>query len=335
MEDNNQTGAVLVTGGAGYIGSVTVEALRAGGRAVTVVDNLSRGHRAAVDPSVPFYEGDIGDTALIRRIVDEQGVTACVHFAALTYVGESVEQPDRYYANNVGATLGLLDGLLAGGVRRLVFSSTCATYGEPQRLPLDETHPQHPQNPYGWTKYFVERQLQVHEAAYGLRFAALRYFNAAGAIDTRGEDHTPESHLIPLALQVALGQREGLTVFGRDYDTPDGSCVRDYVHVQDLARAHLASLDHLAAGGESLHLNLGTGRGWSVLEVIEAARRTTGHEIPAAEGERRAGDASTLVADAARAREILGWEAQIPDLTDIVDSAWRWHRAHPRGYDDA
>jgi UDP-glucose 4-epimerase len=335
METNNQTGTVLVTGGAGYIGSVTVEALRAEGRPVAVIDNLSRGHRAAVDPSVPFYEGDIGDTALIRRIVEEQGVTACVHFAALTYVGESVEQPDRYYANNVGATLGLLDGLLGGGVRRLVFSSTCATYGEPQRLPLDETHPQHPENPYGWTKYYVERQLQVHEAAYGLRFAALRYFNAAGAIDTRGEDHTPESHLIPLALQVALGQRDGLTVFGRDYDTPDGSCVRDYVHVQDLARAHLASLDHLAAGGESLHLNLGTGRGWSVLEVIEAARRITGHAIPAAEGVRRAGDASTLVADASRAREILGWEAQIPDLTDIVDSAWRWHQAHPRGYDDA
>ena len=325
----------LVTGGAGYIGSVTVEALRTAGRQVVVVDNLSRGHRPAVDPDVPFYHGDVGDATLIRRIVDEHGVEACVHFAALTYVGESVEEPERYYANNVGATVNLLDALTVGGVRGFVFSSTCATYGEPIHMPMNETHPQHPENPYGWTKFFVERELEAFEANYGLRFAALRYFNAAGAIQTRGEDHTPESHLIPLALQVALGQRQGLTVFGRDYDTPDGSCVRDYIHIQDLARAHLAALDHLQSGGASQYLNLGTGRGWSVLEVIEAARRITGHEIPATDGERRAGDASRLVADATKARTVLGWAAQTPDLEDIVASAWDWHRNHPHGYGEA
>lgn len=323
---------VLVTGGAGYIGSVTVEALRRAGQPVVVVDNLSRGHREAVDPDVPLYVGEVGDRALIRRVVDEQGIEACAHFAALAYVGESVEEPDRYYANNVGATVNLLDALTEAGVRRFVFSSTCATYGEPIRVPLDETHPQRPENPYGWTKFFVERELEVFEANYGLRFVALRYFNATGAIDTRGEDHSPESHLIPLALQVALGQRQGLTVFGRDYDTPDGSCIRDYVHVQDLAGAHLAALGYLSDGGDSQYLNLGTGRGWSVLEVIEAARRTTGCKIPLADGDRRAGDVSSLVADAARAGAVLGWSAQIPDLTEIVASAWDWHRAHPGGY---
>lgn len=323
---------ILVTGGAGYIGSVTVEALRHAGSRVTVVDNLSRGHRAAVAAEVPFYEGDVRDSTLIRRIVEEQHIEACVHFAALTYVGESVQEPDRYYANNVGATVNLLDALTTAGVRRFVFSSTCATYGEPLRVPLDESHPQHPENPYGWTKFFVERELELFEANYGLRFAALRYFNAAGAIAARGEDHTPESHLIPLCLQVALGQRQGLTVFGQDYDTADGSCIRDYVHVQDLADAHLAALDHLARGGSSQFLNLGTGRGWSVLEVIEAARRITGHEIPLEVGSRRAGDASSLVADASQASSELGWCARIPDLQDIVASAWTWHRAHPDGY---
>ncbi|MFP6591427.1 MAG: UDP-glucose 4-epimerase GalE [Candidatus Latescibacterota bacterium] len=324
---------VLVTGGAGYIGSVTVEALRRAGQSVIVVDNLSRGHRAAVDPEVPFFAGDVGDRGLIRRVVDEQGVKACVHFAALTYVGESVEEPDRHYANNVGATVNLLDALTEAGVRRFVFSSTCATYGEPIRVPIDETHPQRPENPYGWTKFFIERELEVFEANYGLRYVALRYFNAAGAIDLCGEDHSPESHLIPLALQVALGQRDGLTVFGRDYDTPDGSCIRDYVHVQDLARAHLAALGHLAGGGDSQYVNLGTGRGWSVLEVIAAARLVTGCQIPTADGDRRAGDASSLVADASKARAVLGWSAQIPDLAEIVASAWTWHSAHPSGYE--
>lgn len=334
MSNDNQNHAVLVTGGAGYIGSVTVEALRAAGRPVVVLDNLSRGHRAAVDPQIPFYEGDIADGALVRQVIDEHHVDACVHFAALTYVGESVEQPHRYYENNLAATLRLLDALHAGGVGRFVFSSTCATYGEPQRVPIDETHRQQPANPYGWTKLFVEHQLAMFESNYGMRHVALRYFNAAGGIDTRGEDHTPESHLIPLALQVALGQREGLTVFGLDYDTPDGSCVRDYVHVEDLARAHLAALDHLAQGGDSLQLNLGTGQGYSVLDVIESARRITGHDIPAKHGERRTGDASRLVADASKALSELSWQAQRPDLDDIVRSAWAWHSRYPKGYQD-
>lgn len=328
---------VLVTGGAGYIGSVTVEALREAGRPVVVIDNLSRGHRQAVDPDVPLYEGDVGDRELIGRIVEEHGVDACVHFAALTYVGESVQEPERYYANNVGATVNLIDALTSSGVGRFVFSSTCATYGEPRSTTLDENHPQHPENPYGWTKYFVERELEAFAANYGLRFAALRYFNAAGAIDTRGEDHSPESHLIPLALQVALGQRDGLTVFGRDYDTADGSCVRDYVHVQDLASAHLAALEHLAddrtAEADSLFLNLGTGHGFSVLEVIESARRITGASIPMQDGPRRQGDASSLIADAAKAEAVLGWRAQTPELEDIVASAWNWHRKHPQGYE--
>ncbi|MEE2657600.1 MAG: UDP-glucose 4-epimerase GalE [Candidatus Latescibacterota bacterium] len=324
--------AILVTGGCGYIGSVTVEALRKDCRDVVVIDNLCRGHRQAINPDVPFHQGHVGDVEFVRHVVRKHGVDACVHFAALAYVGESVQQPDAYYDNNVGQSCRLIDSLVAEQVRSFVFSSTCATYGEPERLPLDEGHSQNPENPYGWTKLFVERTLERFAFNYGLGYAALRYFNAAGATATRGEDHDPESHLVPLALQVALGRRDHLTVFGEDYSTHDGTCVRDYIHVSDLAQAHIRALDHLADSGGNLQLNLGTGTGYSVREVVDTAAQVSGKPIELRSGERRDGDASHLVADVRRAREQLGWVADLPELEAIVQSAWDWHRRHPYGY---
>ncbi|MFH1570377.1 MAG: UDP-glucose 4-epimerase GalE, partial [Gemmatimonadota bacterium] len=240
--------------------------------------------------------------------------------------------PAWYYENNVGQGVVLLDALMEAGVKQVVFSSTCATYGEPQRMPIDEEHPQHPQNPYGWSKFFMERLMESFDRAYGLRFAALRYFNAAGATARCGEDHDPETHLIPIALQAAAGRRERLTVFGDDYPTPDGTAVRDYIHVADLGQAHVAALEHLRRGGESTHINLGNGQGYSVLEVIEAARRITGRPIEVTVGPRRPGDTSHLVAQADKARRVLGWEPAYPSLESIVQTAWDWHRAHPQGY---
>jgi UDP-glucose 4-epimerase len=324
--------ATLVTGGAGYIGSVTTELLRARGEQVVVLDNLSRGHRGAVAPEVPFYEGSIGDRELVGRICREHEVDACVHFAAFAYVGESVAQPALYYENNVEQGVHLLGALISAGAKRVVFSSTCATYGEPQRIPLDEAHPQSPTNPYGWSKLFMERIMQDYDHAYGLRFVALRYFNASGAVPTRGEHHEPETHLIPLVLKAAQGGIEHVTVFGGDYPTPDGTCVRDYIHVEDLAEAHALSLDYLRRGGASTAINLGNGQGYSVLEVVESARRVTGREIKAEVLGRRPGDPSHLVADAARARDVLGWRPRHPDLDSIIGSAWEWHTGHPRGY---
>jgi UDP-glucose-4-epimerase GalE len=324
--------AVLVTGGAGYIGSVTTELLRARGEQVVVLDNLSRGHRTAVAPEVPFYEGSVGDRELIARIVREHGVEACVHFAAFAYVGESVAQPALYYENNVEQGVRLLGALVSAGARRVVFSSTCATYGEPQRIPIDEAHPQLPTNPYGWSKLFLERIMADYDRAYGLRFVALRYFNASGATPERGEHHEPETHLIPLVLKAAQGSIEHVSVFGSDYRTPDGTCVRDYTHVADLAEAHALALDHLRAGGESTAINLGNGQGYSVLEVVESARRVTGREIAVEIEARRPGDPSHLVADAARARAVLGWEPRHPDLGAIIGSAWEWHAGRPQGY---
>lgn len=324
--------AVLVTGGAGYIGSVTVELLRAQGEQVVILDNLVYGHREAVFADTPTYEGGIGDAALVKRIVREHEVDACVHFAAYAYVGESVEKPAVYYENNVAQGLRLLTALVEEGVKRLVFSSTCATYGEPQRIPIDETHPQHPTNPYGASKLMCERIMQDFDRAYALKFVALRYFNAAGATRERGEDHQPETHLIPLVLEAARGKRPHVSVFGDDYDTPDGTCIRDYIHVDDLAGAHLAALEYLRRGGESTAINLGNGHGYSVLEVIETARRVTGRGIEVKMEPRRAGDPSRLVADAAKAREVLGWKTKYPDLETIVRTAWAWHEAHPEGY---
>ena len=251
--------AILVTGGAGYIGSVTAELLRGRGEQVVVLDNLSRGHRGAVAAEVPFYEGDVGDRELVMSIVREHEVDACVHFAAFAYVGESVTQPALYYENNVDQSLRMLGALIEAGARRVVFSSTCATYGEPQRIPIDEGHPQSPTNPYGWSKLFVERIMADYDRAYDLKFVALRYFNASGAIPERGEHHEPETHLIPLVLRAAQGGIPAVTVFGSDYATPDGTCVRDYIHVADLAEAHALALDYLRAGGASTAINLGNG----------------------------------------------------------------------------
>jgi UDP-glucose 4-epimerase len=324
---------VLVTGGAGYIGSAFVEQLLASGEDVVVLDDLSRGHRAAVDPDASFYEGRTGDRGLVARIAREHPLDACVHFAALAYVGESVTEPARYYDNNFTQAQILFETLLESGVKRVVFSSTCATYGVPQEIPIPESHPQWPINPYGWSKLFVERMLQDFDRAYGLRFAALRYFNAAGATRERGEHHEPETHLIPLTLAAAAGLRPKLSVFGTDYPTPDGTAVRDYIHIEDLGEAHLLALRHLRGGGASEYLNLGNGTGYSVLEVIEAARKVTGLEVPFENAPRREGDPPRLVGDAHRAQEVLGWEPKRPALEEIIRSAWEWQNAHPRGYE--
>jgi UDP-glucose-4-epimerase GalE len=326
--------AVLVTGGAGYIGSVFVERLLAEREQVVVLDDLSRGHRAAVEPGTSFHVGRIGDRALVERIVREHHVTASVHFAALALVGESIGEPARYYENNFSQAAALLETLVAGGVKHVVFSSTCATYGVPREVPIPESHPQWPINPYGWSKLLVERLLADFDRAYGLRFVALRYFNAAGASQRHGEHHEPETHLVPLALGAAAGRRERLSVFGADYDTPDRTAIRDYVHVLDLAEAHLLALAHLRRGGASELLNLGTGTGHSVLEVIEAVARVTGRAVPHAVAPRREGDPPRLVADPARARQVLGWAPRRPRLDEIVHSAWEWMRAHPDGYAD-
>jgi UDP-glucose 4-epimerase len=314
--------SVLVTGGAGYIGAAFVERLLAAGERPVVLDDLSRGHRDSVDPGVPFYQGRSGDQALVARIVKEEAVEACVHFAAFAYVGESVGQPQRYFDNNTAQALALFEALLEQGVARVVFSSTCATYGVPREVPIPETHPQWPINPYGWSKFFVERMLEALDHAQGLRFVALRYFNAAGATASRGERHDPETHLIPLVLQAASGRRPHVAVFGTDYPTPDGTAIRDYIHVEDLADAHLMALQHLRDGRGSLFLNLGTGRGYSVKEVIEVARRVTGRDVPVVASPRREGDPPRLVADARLARETLGWSARRPELEDIIRSAW-------------
>lgn len=324
--------AILVTGGAGYIGSVTVEMLRAQDSQVVVLDNLAYGHKQALFKDTPFYEGGIGDAELVKQIVLKHDVKACVHFAALTYVGESVEKPALYYENNVAQGIRLLDALIASNVKLIVFSSTCAIYGEPQYMPLDEEHQQQPTNPYGASKFFMERIMRDYDRAYGLRFVALRYFNAAGATRTCGEDHAPETHLIPLVLFAAQGKRSHISVFGDDYSTPDGTCVRDYIHVADLASAHLAALDYLERGGESTAINLGNGQGYSVFEVIEAAREVTRRDIEVKIEPRRAGDPSRLVADATKAREVLGWQPRQPSLKEIIGTAWKWHESHPNGY---
>ena len=317
--------SILVTGGAGYIGSVVVEDLIASGVDVVVIDNLSRGSRGAVSADVKFYEGDIGDRALIRRVCSENQIEAVMHFSAYAYVGESVQEPGLYYRNNVVQTSNLLDALLAENIKHFVFSSTCATYGEPKYVPIDENHSQQPANPYGWTKFFVEQMLRDYAKAYDFRFVAFRYFNACGATDLHGEQHEPETHLIPLVLDVALGSRSHITVFGDDYPTPDGTCIRDYIHVSDLSQAHLLGLQHLQNGGKSEFVNLGNGTGFSVLQIIEAVRRVTGKDIEMRIGKRRAGDPSSLVGNATKAKTLLGWEPRIAKLETIIESAWKWH----------
>lgn len=327
--------SVLVTGGGGYIGSVTVELLRRSGASVVVLDNLSRGHRAAVAADVPFYQGDVGDRKLVSSILHEHGVEACIHFAAFAYVGESVQNATLYFENNVAQGITLLGALIAGGVRRFVFSSSCAAYGDPRSVPISEDAPQRPVNPYGWSKFVIERALESYDRAYGMKFIALRYFNAAGALPNLGEHHEPETHLIPNVLATARGDLPHVEIYGTDYPTPDGTAVRDYIHVQDLAGAHTLALEHLAAGGESDFLNLGNGRGFSVLQVIESARQVTGRPIEFVGRPRRAGDPPELVARADRAASVLGWRPDRADLSDIIRSAWFWHMAHPHGYGGA
>lgn len=323
---------VLVVGGAGYIGSHAVRLLADAGHDVWVYDNLSRGHRQAV-PEGRLIEGELADRAKVVQTLQEKKIDAVMHFAAFALVNESVNDPSVYYRNNVIAALELLDAMHEADVKKIVFSSTTATYGQPDVVPIAETTLQQPINPYGFTKLVIEQALADYAAAYGFAYAALRYFNAAGARPdgTIGEDHDPETHLIPIVLQVALGQRDQITVFGEDYATPDGTCIRDYVHVDDLGDAHLRALDRLRPG-EGLCVNLGTGRGTSVKEIIDACREVTGHPIPQVIGERRAGDPDELVADATLAKKLLGWEPKYTDVKSIVETAWRWHQSHPGGY---
>jgi UDP-glucose-4-epimerase GalE len=325
---------ILVTGGAGYVGSHAAKSLAASGHDVWVVDNLAEGHRAAVG-KLPLVVADLLDQATITEVLRSNRIIAVMHFAAFAYVGVSVREPAKYYHNNIVGTLALLDAMRAADVRRIVFSSTCATYGIPTKVPIAEDHPQHPISPYGFTKLAIEHALADYANAYGLGYAALRYFNASGAAadGTIGEDHDPETHLIPLVLQVALGQREQVDVFGTDYPTPDGTCVRDYIHVDDLAAAHLLALEKLG-DGTALKLNLGTGRGASVQEVVDICRALTGHAIPTRAVARREGDPPELVANPSAARRELGWEAKHQDMRTLIESAWRWHKSHPHGYGD-
>jgi UDP-glucose 4-epimerase len=332
---------VLVTGGAGYVGSHGVKALAEAGYDVVVYDDLSAGHAEAIDRiarahpnrKVQLVRGDIGDTALVRQTLQDAGASAVMHFAARLLVGESVREPFLYYRVNVGGTLSVLQAMAEAGVKAFVFSSTAATFGEPQTTPIDETHPQRPINPYGESKLAVERALGHLERAFGIRFIALRYFNAAGADEGGliGEDHHPEEHLIPLAI-AAVGGGRPLTVFGDDWDTPDGTCVRDYIHVSDLAQAHVASLKRLEDGGPSGYYNLGNGDGMSVRQVIETVGRVAGAPVPHNIGPRRPGDPARLVASNARARAQLGWDPKLASLESIVRTAWRWHQSMPRGY---
>jgi len=318
--------SILIVGGAGYIGSHTAKLVADSGHRPVVFDNLVYGHRSAVKWG-PLVEGDLADPEAIRRALSEHAVEAVIHFAAYAYVGESMTDPGKYFRNNVAGTINLLDAMVAAGVRDLVFSSTCATYGEPREVPISESHPQNPVNAYGETKLAVERMLRWYGQAHGLRYAALRYFNAAGADPDGavGEDHDPETHLIPLAIAAAHGRGGPLSIFGTDYPTPDGTAVRDYIHVLDLAEAHLLALAKLAEGTTSLHLNLGTGRGSSVREVITSVAKATGRAVPVREVGRRAGDPPVLVADARQAGERLGWKPRYPDLDTIVAHAVRWH----------
>lgn len=327
------TGPILVTGGAGYIGSHTVRLLQDRGIPVVVLDNLSTGRRAAV--TAPLCEVDIGDRAAVRGVLAEHAPSAVIHFAAKCYVSESVTEPSLYYHENVHKTWCLLEEMRAAGIRDVVFSSTCATYGEPAMVPIPDDHSQIPINPYGRTKLHMEHMMGDYARAYGLRFGALRYFNAAGAMPdgSLGEDRDPETHLIPLLLQVAEGKRDKILIYGDDYPTPDGTCVRDYIHVCDLAEAHLLALARLQGGSESFACNLGTGKGFSVKQVVEAAREVTGHPIPAEVAPRREGDPAVLVSGGSRAAKLLGWTPARFDVHTILRDAWQFYRANPNGYE--
>jgi UDP-glucose 4-epimerase len=325
---------VLVVGGAGYIGSHCVRQLVAAGHRPVVLDNLVFGHRTAVAPGIPFYDGNLGDIEQVVPILRQEKIELVMHFAAYCYVGESVTNPLKYYENNLVAPLRLLSAMLSADVKKFVFSSTCATYGIPEKLPMTEDLPQAPINPYGQTKLDVENALKALATAHGLSFAAFRYFNAAGAAEdgTIGEDHDPETHLIPLAIDAAVGKRPHLQIFGTDYPTPDGTCLRDYVHVDDLSRAHIAIFDRLAQPGARFFYNLGTGKPFSVREVIRSVEKITGKKVPTIEAPRRAGDPPALFADSSKAQRELGWKVKFPDVDSIVATAWKWHQSHPQGF---
>ena len=324
---------VLITGGAGYIGSIVTEELIKQGEDIIVFDNLYSGHRAAVHPEAIFVQGDLADQAAVRSLFEMYDVAAVMHFASHILVGEAMEQPFKYLRDNVTNGLNLLQEAVVHGVRRFILSSTANLFGNPQRVPIDEEEQIVPGSPYGESKHVLERTLHWLDRLYGFRYAALRYFNAAGASPTgeRGEDHDPETHLIPLVLKVALGQREKITIFGDDYPTRDGTCVRDYIHVTDLAQAHILALRALDAGSRTY--NLGNGKGFTVKEVTETCRKVSGHPIPAEVGPRRPGDLPILIASSDRIRRELGWEPRYPDLRTIIEHAWEWHRTHPRGYE--
>jgi len=324
---------ILVTGGAGYIGSIVVERLLAEGAQVVVLDNLQEGHRAAVLPEATFIYGDLTDRQIVNEVFESHPIEAVLHFAAEANVPLSMTDPARYFQVNVVGGFNLLEAMRMHGVDRMVFSSTAAVYGEPQFTPITEDHPERPINAYGESKLLFERMLEWYHRAYGLKYITFRYFNAAGASERLGEDHKHESHLIPLVLQVALGQRSHVDVFGSDYPTRDGTCIRDYIHVVDLADAHIQALDHLDRVGKAIY-NMGNGAGYSVLEVIEVARKVTGHPIPAMMADRRPGDPAVLVASSERIQRELGWKPRFPDLETIICTAWEWHRRHPDGYEE-
>ncbi len=319
---------IFLTGGAGYIGSVTTECLLDAGHKVTVFDSLELGHRAAIDPRATFIQGDLLVREAVREAMASVRPDAVMHFAAYALVGESMENPLKYFRNNVTGGIHLVEAMEATGVKKFIFSSTCATYGYPDRIPMTEDLPQNPVNPYGESKLMFERILLWAQERIGIQPVFLRYFNACGASERYGEDHNPETHLIPLIVFVAQGRRDHIKIFGTDYDTPDGTCIRDYIHIVDLAQAHILAVtgDHTGA------FNLGNGNGYSVQEVIEVAREVTGHPIPAQVAERRPGDPDRLVAAADKARRVLGWQPQHPDLKTIITDAWRWHQAYPEGY---
>jgi len=328
--------SILVCGGAGYIGSHTVSALREKGKEVVVYDNLQKGHRRAVPKGVSFYIGDLRSKETLEGVFEKENIEAVIDFAADSLVGESVEDPLKYYNNNVCGTVSLLETMAKFGVESIVFSSTAATYGEPENIPILETDRTEPKNPYGDSKLTVEKILKWADPAYNIKYTALRYFNAAGAhlSGNIGEDHNPETHLIPLILQVPLGLRDTIYIFGTDYETKDGTCVRDYIHVTDLSEAHILALERLMQGGESRIYNLGNGRGFSVREVIETARKITGREIKAVESERRPGDPAVLIASSEKDKSELGWSPEYNDLEKIIETAWKWHKTHPNGFGD-
>ena len=328
--------AILVLGGAGYIGSHTVYELIEAGKQVVIADNLETGHIEAVHPKAKFYQGDIRDRTFVDSVFDNEQIDGVIHFAANSLVGESMTNPLKYYDNNLCGTKVLLESMVAHGIDKIVFSSTAATYGEPERVPILETDRTEPTNCYGETKLSMEKMFKWTGLAHGLRFVSLRYFNACGAHVSGkiGEAHNPESHLIPLILQVPNGKRDFISIFGDDYDTKDGTCIRDYIHVTDLAQAHILAMDYLMNGGESNIFNLGNGVGFTVKEVIDTAREVTGHPIPAKTTPRRTGDPAQLIASSEKARSVLGWHPDHADLREIIETAWNWHKNHPNGFAD-